>query len=122
MPTQNALTMSVGFDTDIETVELFNQARERDLNALQWVLSMQSVPIAPDRVWMTLVIYHDHYASVLAGMDGVFEYVPLAIEQELLFYALEVIEALDPAAEQEGEGPPYGRSTANYDDDWEIPF
>lgn len=120
-------TVFVTFDADIELVELFEHARHLDPDALQWVRSIQSVPTGIDRVRVTLEISRDHYTSVLAGMDGVAEYVPVAIEQELLFYALEVVEQLEPVADQEGEGPPIIASTTegfsfSYEDDYEIPF
>jgi hypothetical protein len=120
-------TVFVEFDADIELIELFHHARRLNPDALQWVRSIRSVPIGTDRVRMTVGIFRDHYVSVLAGMDGILEYVPLAIEQELLIDALHVVDELDAVADQKGEGAPIVASTpesfsASYDDDWQIPF
>lgn len=122
-------TFLVAFDTAIETVELFDYARALDPGALSWVRSLRSVSSGTGRTLVTVAIARDHYASVLAGMDGVVAYVPLAIEQELLAGAWDVIDELDPDPEpfNVDNEKPIIPATAEpfcgaHDDDYEIPF
>ncbi len=129
MTERHGNTVLVAFDTDIETVELFDYARALDPDALSWVRSLRSVSSGTGRALVTVAIPRDHYASVLAGMDGVVAYVPLAIEQELLAGAWDVVEELDPDPEpfNEDDEKPIIPPTAEpfcgaHDDDYEIPF